>query len=127
MRTLLLTVLLIFMSTAFAYSGQLRETSYAPPVDSWGWKHRFDAYYGDGFGNYWDVNCRRCHKNGYYYHKHCGRYYPDYQYPRFGYYGHHYHAFFIKHARHPYPKGFYRCYNREGLSIECYKQHGKRG
>lgn len=124
MRALLFAVLMSVVSGVYA-SGQLRETSYAPPVDRDGWKHRFDFYYGDGFGNYWDLNCHQVHKNGYFFHKRHGRYYPMYQYPAFGHFGHHYHPFFIKHSG--YPKGFYRCFNREGLSVECYKQHGKRG
>ncbi len=126
MRTLLFAVLMSVFCSAFAVEGSLRATSYAPPVDSEGWKHRFDAYYGDGFGNYWDLNCHQAKKNGYYFHKFNGRYYPMYQYPRFGHYGHHYHPFFMKHSQNN-PKGFYRCINREGLSVECYKQHGKRG
>lgn len=145
MRALVCSMLLVFGTASYAYEYHYDPdfnegythgdphyvaTSYAPPVDANGWKHRFDGYYGDGFGNYWDLNCHQRHKNGYFFTKHHRHYYPDYQYPKFGHYGHHYHPFYMRtsHNRkgNP-PRGFYRCLSREGLSVECYKQRRGRG
>jgi hypothetical protein len=154
MRALLFSLLMVFVTASIAHEHHRHHHHqgyyhyydghsyvYGPGYDyKAGWKHRFDGYYGDGFGNYWDLTCHQKHKQGHFFTKHHKHYYPDYRYPKFGHFGHHdahseypqnayegdyAHLFRMKGSHHP--RGFYRCYNREGLSIECYKQHKGRG
>lgn len=129
MKKLLFGFLMLFVSTSFAWS----DHDHHVHGKWWDSKGHFRSYrdgstYRDGFGGfgyYYELDCYQRHKPGHNYFKHHGRYYPDYKNPRFGYYGEHYHHFVKRHSHHT--RGFYRCYDREGLSVECYKQTGRRG
>jgi hypothetical protein len=90
--------------------------------------YRDGAGYRDGyggFGYYYELDCHQRHKPGHAFWRHHGRLLPDYSNPKFGVYGEHYRPFLMRHTRHT--KGFYRCIDREGLNVECYKQTGPRG
>ncbi|OJV90470.1 MAG: hypothetical protein BGO43_06370 [Gammaproteobacteria bacterium 39-13] len=132
MRTLLLGILMSLISVCYAgypahdyhvegkwWDGQGKFRSYR---DGMGYR---DGY--SGYGYYYELDCYQRHKPGHNYFKHHGRYYPDYYNPRFFVYGDHLHyrPFVVRSAKHT--RGFYRCYDREGLSVECYKQTGRRG
>ena len=62
------------------------------------------------------------HRPGYYFVKHHGIYYPDYQYPRFDFYWYNHDR--LCHDRDLHNRtglhGMVRCYNHEGLNIEYY-------
>lgn len=72
------------------------------------------------------------HQSGHFYFKQCGRYFPDYQYPRFchlvshkyryenNHIFHHDYPACKLHCRHYPAVGFYRLYTRDGLSVEHY-------
>lgn len=132
MRTLLFGILMSLVSVCYA-----GYPSHDHHVNGkwWDGQGKFRSYrdgstYRDGYGGYgyyYELDCFNCHKHGHNYYKNCGRYYPDYFNPRFGFYGDHYprHHFIVRQAKRT--KGFYRCYDREGLSVECYKQTGRRG
>jgi len=114
MRSLLFGFLVFFVSVCYGYP------------ENYPFPHHPYYVFNYPVDPHAPLQCHQAHRSGHYFSRVNGYYLPDYRYPQF-YMTQKYRPWYnFPGSRNQYAGrgiGFYRCYNKEGLSVECYDRN----